>query len=100
MDIQTYLKSLGNKKQRHEFALRCGTTLGHLQNVSYGLRPCSPQLAVAIEQQSADAVTRKELLPDTWHLIWPELRPDIFHPKSPTHGNTSPQAQGPGRESA
>ena len=73
MDIQTFLKSLKTKDRRHEFSSRCGTTLGHLQNVSYGLRPCSPQLAVAIEQQSDSRVTRKELLPDTWHLIWPEL---------------------------
>ncbi|MHB1267828.1 MAG: hypothetical protein ACYCY2_09550 [Acidithiobacillus ferriphilus] len=73
MDIQTFLKSLGNKQKRGAFSIRCGTTLGHLQNISYGLRPCSPQLAVAIEQQSGAAVTRKELLPDTWHLIWPEL---------------------------
>jgi DNA-binding transcriptional regulator YdaS (Cro superfamily) len=73
MDMHTFLKSLGNKQERGTFSIRCGTTLGHLQNVSYGFRPCSPQLAVAIEQESERAVTRKELLPDTWHLIWPEL---------------------------
>jgi DNA-binding transcriptional regulator YdaS (Cro superfamily) len=28
---------------------------------------------VAIEQVTNGAVTRKDLRPDDWHLIWPEL---------------------------
>lgn len=28
---------------------------------------------VAIEQQTKGAVTRRDLRPDDWHLIWPEL---------------------------
>ena len=34
----------------------------------------SPENCVAIEQATKKAVTRKDLRPDDWHLIWPELR--------------------------
>ena len=31
-------------------------------------------LAAELEKQSHGLVTRKSLFPDTWHLIWPELK--------------------------
>lgn len=33
----------------------------------------SPENCVAIERVTKKAVTRKDLRPDDWHLIWPEL---------------------------
>lgn len=39
----------------------------------YGIRPCAPELAVAIERESHKTVTRKELRPLDWKAIWPEL---------------------------
>lgn len=33
----------------------------------------SPENCVAIEQVTKKFVTRKDLRPDDWHLIWPEL---------------------------
>ncbi len=44
-----------------------------MQNVAYGYRPCSPEMAVLIEQRTNGVVTRKELRPDDWQAIWPEL---------------------------
>ena len=38
-----------------------------------GGRVPSAELAVAIERATSGAVTRKDLRPDDWHLIWPEL---------------------------
>ncbi len=73
MELKQHLKSLADEESRDAFARSCGTTLGHLRNVSYGLRPAAPELCVAIEHQSRRAVTRRELRPDDWHLIWPEL---------------------------
>jgi len=72
MDLKTYLKQL-DKDERHKLALAVNTTLGQLQNISYGYRTCAPALAVAIERNTAKAVTRQELLPDEWLGIWPEL---------------------------
>lgn len=31
------------------------------------------QRCIAIERATAGAVTRRDLRPDDWHLIWPEL---------------------------
>lgn len=70
MDLKTYLSPM-TTEAREAFATRCGTTRGHIQNVMYG-KTCAPALAVAIERESAGAVTRKELR-DDWLAIWPEL---------------------------
>lgn len=46
-------------------------------------RPVPIQHCLAIERATSGAVTRKDLRPDDWHLIWPELaeegRPVIDH---------------------
>jgi hypothetical protein len=31
-------------------------------------------LAATLEKQSYGLVTRKEMFPSSWHLIWPELQ--------------------------
>jgi len=71
MNLRAFLSDL-DPAERADFAERCNTSKGHLQNVMYGIRPCSPGLAVLIEQLSEGRVTRKELRPD-WMAIWPEL---------------------------
>jgi DNA-binding transcriptional regulator YdaS (Cro superfamily) len=38
-----------------------------------GARPVPIERCVAIEQATGGAVTRRDLRPDDWHLIWPEL---------------------------
>lgn len=73
MDLKTFIKALADEPAREAFAVRAGSTIGHLRNVMYGIRPCAPELAVAIERESARAVTRQELCPDNWQRVWPEL---------------------------
>jgi DNA-binding transcriptional regulator YdaS (Cro superfamily) len=36
-------------------------------------RPIPAERCVEIEQATKGAVTRKDLRPDDWHRIWPEL---------------------------
>lgn len=36
-------------------------------------RPVPLERCTAIEQATNGSVTRKDLRPDDWHLIWPEL---------------------------
>lgn len=36
-------------------------------------RPVPVERCAAIERATAGAVTRRDLRPDDWHLIWPEL---------------------------
>lgn len=40
-----------------------------------GTRPVPVQHCVAIERATEGAVSRRDLRPDDWHLIWPELTP-------------------------
>lgn len=72
MKLIDHLKSM-SRRERAEFADRCRTTLGHINNVAYGYKPCSPELAVSVEQESGGSVTRQELRPTDWRRIWPEL---------------------------
>ena len=49
---------------------------GHSSDVSSwstGTRPVPVKFAVAIETSTNKQVTRQDLRPDDWHLIWPEL---------------------------
>lgn len=73
MDLKAYLKSLPDRPAREAFALRVKSTLGHLNNVALGYKPCAPVLATAIELDTERTVRRWELRTDDWHLIWPEL---------------------------
>ncbi|KGC15007.1 hypothetical protein DM48_333 [Burkholderia gladioli] len=58
---------------REVFAARCGTTAAFLRNVVYGQRKPGEKLCVAIERATEGAVTRRDLRPDDWQDIWPEL---------------------------
>lgn len=70
MDLKEYLSGL-TVADRESLADRCGTTIGHLRNVSYGYRPCGESLAIAIERESSGAVRCEDLRPD---VDWEYLR--------------------------
>ena len=72
MDLKTYLSGL-SVYERAEFSDRCKTSSAHLRNIGYGQRTCGEKLAVLVEHESGGVVTRRDLLPDDWWLIWPEL---------------------------
>ena len=72
MNLHTYLFSLP-KEDRVKLADGCKTSVGHLNNVSYGYKAASPALSVLIEKMTNGAVTRKSMRPNDWRSIWPEL---------------------------
>ena len=72
MKLSDYLKRF-SQEQRADFALSVGTTLGHLNNVSYLQRTASAALTRSIAAGTGGLVREWELRPDDWHLIWPEL---------------------------
>lgn len=74
MSLKLHLAEL-SQDQRSKLAQGCDTTVGHLRNVSYGLREASPALAMQLERKTKGAVTRRDLRPNDYHLIWPELAP-------------------------
>lgn len=61
-----------------------GVTLGALGN--WKIRGVPIERCYAIERTTAGAVTRKDLRPDDWHEIWPEL--------ATTNQTTEPAAAG------
>lgn len=72
MKLTDYLKPL-DRAARDAFAASCETSPGHLRNVAYGYRRCAPELAALVELHSRGQVTRRELCPDNWQIVWPEL---------------------------
>ena len=62
-----------------------------------GCRPVPIRHCVAIERTTNGAVTRRDLRPDDWHLIWPELaESEPNTPVAPTHqaqAAINPEAQ-------
>ena len=52
---------------------RTGTTHGYLRQIAYGNKVASPEVAARVEHETCGAVTRKQLRPDDWMIIWPEL---------------------------
>lgn len=67
-----YLNSLPSDA-REKLATDCKTSVGYLRKACSAGQKFGAELCVAIEQSTAGAVTRQELRPDDWHLIWPEL---------------------------
>lgn len=71
--LLAYIKQLG-KADRIAFFSAIGTTEGYVRKVASAGKLLGVAICVAIEQQSQRVVTRKDLRPDDWHLLWPELR--------------------------
>ncbi|KVG89469.1 hypothetical protein WT81_04990 [Burkholderia stagnalis] len=70
--LKSFIASIP-RAERDRFAVRCRTTSAFLRNVIYGTRKPGEKLCVAIERESKCAVTRRDLRPDDWQDIWPEL---------------------------
>lgn len=63
-----------SRDERLDFAQRCGTSAGYLTvSISRG-QLFKAELCVLIERESNGLVGRKNLRPDDWAAVWPELR--------------------------
>ena len=91
MNLREFLKSLPTDEARELFAVACGTSLGHMKNCSYGLKLLAPASCVLVERLSGAVVTRRDLRPDDWALIWPELVTEA-HPAPATASPTDSDA--------
>lgn len=67
-----YLNSL-DATQRTAFVLACETSENYLRKGASLGQKFGAELCVRIERASEGNVTRKDLHPDDWALIWPEL---------------------------
>ena len=71
MNLKSYISSGYGKAK--ELAAEIGINPSFLSQMAGGDRAVSPEYAVAIEQATNGEVTRKDLRPDDWERIWPEL---------------------------
>ncbi|UEP42724.1 transcriptional regulator [Burkholderia sp. B21-005] len=71
MDLSTYLSS--RKITQAAFAQQLGVSQGLIYQWLTGRRPIAIDKCVVIERITAGEVSRRELRPNDWQLIWPEL---------------------------
>ena len=72
MNLRTFIDSRG-RGAIAELAKSIGAHQPDVCNWANGSRPVPFHWCIAIEQKTGGAVTRQELRPNDWHLIWPEL---------------------------
>ena len=70
MKLIEYVKSRGSQR---DLADKLGITPVLISQWANELRPVPPERCVEIERATAGKVSRKDLRPEDWHKIWPEL---------------------------
>lgn len=94
MELKELLKSLSDD-ERKALSTSCDHSLGHIKNVAQGHKPCSAELAAALDYHSHRlfgehrTVKRWDLIPTKWWWIWPELIGVEGAPPIPVAANDS-----------
>jgi len=66
MEFTAYFKSL-TVPERDDLARKVNSSRGHLQNIAYGYKPCSTELAAALEFESKGKAYCEDLCAnETW----------------------------------
>lgn len=72
MNLPTYFEAQG-RGSAIQLARAIGAHSSDMTDWTKGKRPVPVKFAVAIEAATEKQVTRKDLFPNDWPLIWPEL---------------------------
>ncbi|WP_343499225.1 transcriptional regulator [Achromobacter denitrificans] len=72
MDLKTYI-SKSPRGTASGLAKALSISPSYLSQMASGQAPISPERSVAIERATAGAVSRRELRPEDWQRIWPEM---------------------------
>ncbi|MDY0190685.1 MAG: YdaS family helix-turn-helix protein [Desulfuromonas sp.] len=67
-ELLAWLKTAGDKE-----VSETKTSAGYLRQIGYGNKKASAELASRIEMITGGKISRKQLRPDDWFVIWPEL---------------------------
>lgn len=70
MDLRTYLNQ---RNRASELAREIGAHMPDVSDWKLGNRKVPLEYCYPIERATNGAVTRKDLRPNDWHEIWPEL---------------------------
>lgn len=71
MDIKTYLSQ--ERGRQSALAKAIGAHAPDVSRWADGTRPIPVVYGAAIERATGGLVTRREMFPDDWQRIWPEL---------------------------
>lgn len=71
MKLTEYLS--GGRGRMSALAASIEVSTAFVSLMASGKRKVPPAMAVQIEQATEGAVTRKDLRPDDWRVLWPEL---------------------------
>lgn len=71
MNLKDYLST--PTVNRSEFARAVGVSPAVAYQWETNRRPVPVERCFAVERATKGVVTRRDLRPDDWHLIWPEL---------------------------
>ncbi len=74
MTLSEYFKQQSGNHSR--LSKETGIASSFLYQMSKGTRTVPPRYCNAIEQATGGLVTRRDLRPDDWAEIWPELKGD------------------------
>lgn len=74
MNLSEYICTERGNAARLASAL--GVSISYVSQLSNNYRPVSPARATQIESLTNGSVTRRDLRPNDWHEIWPELAQD------------------------
>lgn len=72
MNLSEYISQQG-RGSIGALAFKIGAHQPDVSRWASGKRPVPEKMAVAIETATAGTVTRRDLRPDAWQQIWPEL---------------------------
>ncbi|RXK33851.1 XRE family transcriptional regulator [Arsenophonus endosymbiont of Bemisia tabaci Asia II 3] len=72
MELKKYIDSLERGGSKN-LARKLNISKSFLSQMASGLCAISPKRCVEIELVTYGKVSRKDLRPDDWHKIWPEL---------------------------
>lgn len=75
MDLKTYIAT-APRGTAAKLAASLAISPSYLSQLASGASSISPERCVAIERETFRAVTRKDMRPGDWRLIWPELETD------------------------
>jgi DNA-binding transcriptional regulator YdaS (Cro superfamily) len=94
MNLTKYLEI--KQISQSDFAKSIDVSPGMLSQWLSGHRPIAPAKCVSIEQTTNGQVSRKDLRPDDWKSIWPELdvsnpnrRHEDMYPRTPKRRSTN-----------
>lgn len=72
MDLKTYITT-SERGTAAKLATALGISPSYLSQLASGQSPISPERCVLIERHTGGLVTRRDLCPDNYLAIWPEL---------------------------